>query len=131
MLVKKDITGMENNSITVKIRGMTFAWLLRLLRLTWQIHIEGLEHLEQFHAKEKHFLICFWHGKYVPIFPLLEGSDACVISSRSTRGSIISEICKNFGYQSIQIPDKPGRDSLRQMKKIILTVPFVIVINFK
>ncbi len=33
-----------------------------------------------------------WHGKYVPIFPLLEGYEACVISSRSERVGILRDL---------------------------------------
>lgn len=94
-------------------------WVLRLQRLTWRVHIEGREQLNRLYATNKRFLFCFWHGKYVPIFPLLEGHKACVVSSRSERGSVIAAICRNFGYQSTQIPDRPSRDSLRLMGEVL------------
>jgi len=96
------------------------SWLLRLQCRTWRPRIEGREHLIRLYAAHKPFLLCFWHGKYVPIFPLLEGYDACVVSSRSERGSVIGEICKNFGYRNTRIPDKPSRDSLRLMGAAII-----------
>jgi len=99
----------------IKFKGRILYWLLRLQRWTWRVHIEGREHLTQLYAGNKRFLFCFWHGKYVPLFPLLKGYQACVVSSQSERGSVIAEICRNFGYQSAQIPDQPGRDSLMLM----------------
>jgi lysophospholipid acyltransferase (LPLAT)-like uncharacterized protein len=71
--------------------------------------------MEQLYSKGTPFLLCFWHGKYVPIFPLLERYEACVISSKSIRGSIIAEICRRFGYQSAQIPDRHGNRALMLM----------------
>lgn len=99
----------------IKLKGRILYWLLRLQRWTWRVHIEGRERLTQLYAGNKRFLFCFWHGKYVPLFPLLKGYQACVVSSRSERGSVIAEICRNFGYESAQIPDQPGRDSLMLM----------------
>jgi len=95
------------------------SWVLRLQRMTWRVHIEGRAQLDELYADEKRFLLCFWHGKYVPIFPLLEGCKACVVSSRSVRGSVIAEIGRNFGYQSAQMPDRPRRDALRLMGEVL------------
>ena len=103
----------------IKFKGWMLSWVLRLQRMTWRIHIEGRENLDRLYADEKHFLLCFWHGKYVPIFPLLEGCKACVVSSRSVRGSVIAEIGRNFGYQSAQMPDRPSRDSLRLLGEVL------------
>ncbi|NOY87328.1 MAG: hypothetical protein GXP52_08520 [Deltaproteobacteria bacterium] len=103
----------------IKFKGWMLSWVLRLQRMTWRVHIEGRENLDRLYADEKRFLLCFWHGKYVPIFPLLEGCKACVVSSRSVRGSVIAEIGRNFGYQSTQMPDRPSRDSLRLMREVL------------
>ncbi|MDA3903311.1 MAG: hypothetical protein PF441_07695 [Desulfuromusa sp.] len=106
----------------VKLKGKIFYWGLRSQYLTWRIQIQGREHLDQLYTDKKRFLLCFWHGKYIPIFPLLEGYEACVVSSQSKRGSIITEICRNFGFQSTQIPDQPRRDSLKLFNKILTEV---------
>ncbi|MGE4584296.1 MAG: lysophospholipid acyltransferase family protein [Sphaerochaeta sp.] len=101
----------------ITTKGRLFAALLRLVRKTWRVRIEGREYLDQYYQNDKRCLIGFWHGKYVPIFPLLEGYEACVITSLSTRGSIIGEICRSFGYQNAQIPDEPQLDTFKQMLK--------------
>lgn len=105
-------------NITVQLEAKILAWLLRLQCSTWRVHTRGREHIERLYAdQEKRFLLCFWHGEYVPLSPLLEGYKVCVISSLSNRGAVIAEICKNFGYESILIPDKPSRDLLRDLEK--------------
>ncbi len=111
--------GMEKRGVFIKLKGLLFAWVLRLQRLTWRICFQGREHLDRLYSTENPFLLCFWHGKYVPIFPLLEGYQACVVSSLSERGSVIAEICGNFGYQSAQIPDQPGSGALTLMGKVL------------
>lgn len=114
-----DPVDMEKHSIFIKLKGFLSAWILRLQRLTWRVRFEGREHVDRLYSTESRFLICFWHGKYVPIFPLLEGYEACVISSQSKRGSVITEICGNFGYQSAQIPDRPGSGALTIMEEAL------------
>jgi len=113
---------MEKFYSVIELKGLLFAWVLRLQRLTWRVRIKGREHLDRLYNTENCFLLCFWHGKYVPIFPLLEGYKACVISSQSVRGDIIAEICRIFGYQSAQVPDQPRRGSLKLMREILANV---------
>ncbi|MGB5446257.1 MAG: hypothetical protein WBM99_12200 [Psychromonas sp.] len=103
---------MGRRSVVIKVKGLIFSWLLRLLRRTWRVHIEGIERLDRMHADNKRILFCFWHGKYVPIFPIMDGYQACVITNQSNRGNVIDQICRNFGYQSVQIPVQPRHKSL-------------------
>ena len=111
--------GMGKRGVFIKLKGILLAWSLRSQRLTWQVRFEGRRHLNQLYNKGIPFLLCFWHGIYVPIFPLLEGYKACVISSKSNRGSIIAEICGRFGYQSVQIPDHQGNGALVLMREAL------------
>lgn len=109
--------GVGKNGARVRFKGWMLSWLLRLQCGTWRAHIEGRQHLDLLYAGNKRFLLCFWHGKYAPIAPLLEGYQLCVITNHSNRGNVITEICRNFGYKSVQIPDQPQQESLRLMKK--------------
>ncbi len=96
-----------------------FTWLLRMLRYTWRVHFINTEDMERLYSGNKQFVVCFWHGKYVPVFPLLEGYHATVISNQSARGHIIAEIRHGFGYQAALLPDKAGRESLAVMSDIL------------
>lgn len=104
-----------DHSKNISVKGLLFASMMRLVRKTWRVRIEGRAYLDQYYENESRCLIGFWHGKYVPIFPLLEGYEACVITSLSTRGSILSDICRSLGYQNAQIPDEPKLDAFRQL----------------
>lgn len=111
--------GMVKHSASIKLKGLSFAWFLRSQRLTWQICFQGRDRLDRLYSMGNPFLLCFWHGKYVPIFPLLEGYRACVVRSLSTRGSVIAEICRNFGYQSAQISDRPKDGALKAFREVL------------
>ncbi|MBM9519096.1 DUF374 domain-containing protein [Desulforhopalus vacuolatus] len=106
----------------IQVKGALMARVLRWQRQTWQVHFAGREHLDRLCGTKRRFLVCFWHGNYVPIFSLLEGYEACVLSSQSMRGSVIAEICENFGYKSALIPDRPGRGSLKCMVEVLSEV---------
>ena len=84
---------MGKDKMMIKFKGLILSEVLRLQRRTWRVSMQGREHLDRLYADQKRFLLCFWHGKYVPIFSLMEGYQACVLSSRSERGSVIAEIC--------------------------------------
>ena len=104
-----------DHSKDISVKGFLIASFSRLLRKTWRVHIEGQDYLDGYYTNGRRCLIGFWHGKYAPIFPLLEGYDALVITSLSTRGSILGEICRSFGYKNAQIPDEPKLDSFKQL----------------
>jgi len=108
---------MGKNEFMIQFNSRILSLLLRLQRLTWRIHIEDVEQLDRLYTDNKQFLFCFWHGKYIPIFPILEGYRASVITNRSKRRNIIAEISKNFGYDSIRIPDKPHHGALPLIEK--------------
>lgn len=118
-------TGMNicEGQLKPRIEGWGLSRLLRFQRLTWRVHIEGLGRLKQLYSKGEPFLLCFWHGKYVPILPLFEGYKACVITSLSDRGDVIAEICRHFGYQCMQIPDHGRDESLRLMERTLSGFP--------
>ncbi|WP_457554153.1 lysophospholipid acyltransferase family protein [Desulfobacula sp.] len=102
-----------------RIKGKIFSSLLRLQGRTWQVHVDGLDYLDQLYFNKNRFLICLWHGKYVPVFALLEGYNALVVTNRSTRGNVIAEVCRNFGYQTTRIPDQSGQGAFDFMAKAL------------
>jgi lysophospholipid acyltransferase (LPLAT)-like uncharacterized protein len=110
---------MEKYSASITLKGFMFAWILRLQRLTWRVCFQGREHLDRLYGSENKFLLCFWHGKYMPIFPLLEGYEAYVLSNLSKRGAVIAEICRNFDYHVAQIPNESKGGTLQIMEALL------------
>jgi lysophospholipid acyltransferase (LPLAT)-like uncharacterized protein len=100
-------------------KGRIFSSLLRLQSRTWQVRVDGRDYLDRLYFSKERFLICFWHGKYVPVFSLLEGYKALIVTNQSVRGNVISEICRNFGYQTTRIPDQSGQGALNFMGKAL------------
>jgi len=80
--------------------------------------MDGMETLRAFYDGKTPFILCFWHGNYIPVLPLFEGFKATVLTSRSDRGDILAQICTCFGYDSIQIPDHGGKASLKLMERL-------------
>ncbi|WP_319476919.1 DUF374 domain-containing protein [Marispirochaeta aestuarii] len=109
----------EKSSRFTRLKGFLLAELLRLLRRSWRISIINKEVLDNLYEENTPFLLFFWHGNYAPVFPILEGYKAAVISSRSERGSVIAEVCLNFGYQSALLSDRPSREAFDQMRRIL------------
>jgi len=96
--------------------GWLWAALLRLQALTWRKRVVGLERFAALRAAGHRVVVLFWHGKYVPLFALVRVPGACIFTSRSFRGDVISEICRRFGLHAVEIPDHGGDESLDLMR---------------
>ncbi len=102
-----------------RMLGRIWAWALRLRSATWRIEVEGWGRFEQMFARREKLLLTFWHGKYIPLFVLFRHHSACVFASESSRGNVIAEICRRFGYDCVKIPDH-GRDRSLELMRAAL-----------
>jgi lysophospholipid acyltransferase (LPLAT)-like uncharacterized protein len=102
-----------------RLLACLYAWLLRLQAATWRTEIEGLERLDGRLARGERTLVTCWHGKYVPLLPLLRGREACVFTSQSFRGEIIAGICQHFGYACVQLPRHARDQALALMRQAL------------
>lgn len=102
-----------------RLLGILWAWLLRLQAATWRVRREGTEELDRAFAEGRGLLIGMWHGKYVPLFVLLRRYEGVAFTSRSRRGRVIAEICRNFGYRSVELPDRGREASLELMRRAL------------
>jgi lysophospholipid acyltransferase (LPLAT)-like uncharacterized protein len=100
-----------------RLLGAAAAGLLTLWSSTWRIRCLGLEHLDVLQDQGRRTLVLFWHGKYPPLFPLLRGRRACVLTNRSFRGRIIGQICRLFGYTALNLPEEPGKKFLLALRQ--------------
>jgi lysophospholipid acyltransferase (LPLAT)-like uncharacterized protein len=109
----------RKHSPSVRLVAWLVSLVLRMLKTSWRIDIEGIEHLQQALAGSKKALAVFWHGKYIPLFPLLAGYSACVFSSASFRGDVIAEVARRFGFRACQIADGGHEDSFELMRRAL------------
>jgi len=65
---------------------------------------EQLGKLDRYVAEGHQVLAVFWHGKYLPLFPLAKDTHAVVITVNSFRGRVIAAICRWFGYRPVLLP---------------------------
>lgn len=106
-----------------RLMGFIWAVFLRALCATWIKRYQGFEAIDESRRQGHKMMLCFWHGKYLSIFALCRwlwiekrGESACVFTSRSARGEVISEICRHFGLDCIQIPDRGRKLSYQLMR---------------
>lgn len=91
-------------SIAVWMVSSAFIVILRLWSAALRKETSQLEKLDRYVAEGHQVLAVFWHGKYLPLFPLARGKHAVVITVQSFRGRVIGEICKAFGYRPVLLP---------------------------
>jgi lysophospholipid acyltransferase (LPLAT)-like uncharacterized protein len=107
----------EANSprLLVRLRAWLFCAILGLLHRSWRREAAGLDRLDGLIEEGERVLVTFWHGKYLPLFTMLQGRQGCTFSSRSLRGEVIREICRRFGYECLAIPEHAGDQALSLM----------------
>lgn len=81
--------------------------ILRAWCASWRKDVTDLERLDRFLAEEERVLVAFWHGKYFPLFVLLEGRAGTVLVGRSFRGEVIARLCRRFGF-GVEFVSSPG-----------------------
>jgi len=106
-------------ALGARLLGWLWATMLRLQALTWRKQIVGLDRFAALRAAGYRVIVLFWHGKYVPLFALVRVPGACIFTSRSFRGDVISEICRRFGLCAVEIPDRGGDASLELMRAAV------------
>lgn len=100
----------------VRLLGSVGAFLLRLLCRTWRKRLLGVDRLDKRIAAGQRTLVLFWHGTYVPLFALLCGRQACILTNRSLRGQVIARISQKFGFDTLGLPEEAGRRFLAALR---------------
>lgn len=91
-------------SIGVRLVSGAFVAILRMWSASLRKDTGQLDRLDRYLAEGHQVVAVFWHGKYLPLFPLAKGRNAVVITVNSFRGRVIGEICKRFGYRPVLLP---------------------------
>ena len=60
---------------------------------------------------------CAGMATYVPLFTLLRGRPACILTNSSLRGQVIAQISRRFGYAALELPDEQGRRFLAALRR--------------
>jgi len=102
-----------------RLLGAIGAFLLRLWCLTWRKRLVGVEHLDACISDGQPTLVLFWHGCYLPLFALLRGRPACILTNNSLRGQVIVQISQRFGYAAMALPDEVGRQFLAELRQVL------------
>lgn len=98
------------SSLPARGIAAVFAVLLRVAKASWHWEIVGQDIMRDALDRQERLLVAFWHGKYISLFPLLEGFDACILTSRSFRGEVIAALSRRFGYHCIFLVGQHGRE---------------------
>jgi lysophospholipid acyltransferase (LPLAT)-like uncharacterized protein len=108
------VTTKRHDRLRARLYGWSLSLVLWLLWATWRVESDEIRRVDELLRKNA-LIVCFWHGKYIPLFILLRNHDACVFSSDSFRGLVIGTICRHFGYRSVLIPEE-GEEAYLRMR---------------
>lgn len=104
--------GRPGRRIAVIVIAQVWALAMRTWRATWRMDVSERARLDALLAAGQPVVAVFWHGNNLPLFPLLAGRRALVVTSQSFRGAIIAGIARAFGYQARQVGAAPHSTGL-------------------
>jgi len=107
------------SDLIIRFLGFLTASLLRTLSATWRVKQKQLERLDQGLIEGERFLVIFWHGKYLPLFPLLRGREGCIFTTFSFRGLVIRDLCRRLGYTCLTLPQNHGMQRMSDMQQAL------------
>lgn len=97
--------------LAVAVCAFIWAAALNGWRASWRLDAREAERLDAEIASGTALVALFWHGNYLPLFPVMAGHGALVASSRSFRGAVIAAIARRFGFRSVQVGPATGKAS--------------------
>lgn len=96
--------------VFARFLGTAIAFAYQLWSASWSMDRTELARLEALTSAGEGVILVFWHGKFLPMFALLEGQDVAVFTSEGFRGIVISRISRRFGFVPSILP-QGGRGS--------------------
>lgn len=93
--------------------------ILRAWHASWRKDMQQVGRLDELLHGPSPVLVAFWHGKYLPLFALLEGRRATVIAGDSFRGDVIARLSRRFGHEVVLIPTGPESGSSTDLEAIL------------
>ena len=96
-----------------------FEAILRVMYGSWRKDVSQVDRLDQLLSGPDRLLILFWHGKYFPLFPMLEGRQVTVFVAPSFRGEVIAGLCRRFGYSASMLPGQSRSEALEWMRTVM------------
>jgi lysophospholipid acyltransferase (LPLAT)-like uncharacterized protein len=76
--------------------------LLRLLAMSWRIHVLHPEHERGARAHGKPVIFAFWHGRLLPLLWWHRAQGIHVVISEHGDGEIIARIAEGLGYRTVR-----------------------------
>jgi lysophospholipid acyltransferase (LPLAT)-like uncharacterized protein len=91
--------------VAESLRDRLTAWLvprlgylyIRLLRATMRIEYRGAESLERARERSEHYILAFWHSRWVMMPYVYPGSRIVVLISRHRDAQMLGRILERFG----------------------------------
>ncbi|MCG6122918.1 MAG: hypothetical protein MEP57_09500 [Microvirga sp.] len=96
-----------------------FEAMLRAMYGSWRKDVSQVDRLDQLLSGPDRLLILFWHGKYFPLFPMLEGRQVTIFVAPSFRGEVIAGLCRRFGYTASMLPGQSRNEALEWMRTVM------------
>lgn len=96
--------------------GSLLARGLSLLAASWRVEGVDLLRLEIEKWSGTPLFVAFWHGKYLPLLVLLQGTRANILIGEGFRGELIGAICRSFGFSPVLLPHHDKCEAVTRMR---------------
>ncbi|MCX5750762.1 MAG: DUF374 domain-containing protein [Candidatus Saganbacteria bacterium] len=102
----------------IRFAGFILYWTIFLINKTMRITPLNDAHYHNLKNKGQNIIFIFWHQASFCLLYLYRGQKACIITSKSMRGEILTSAAQRFGYRMERIEEEGGKTSER-MRSLI------------
>lgn len=82
---------------------------IKLIERTSKVEFENKELV--FTENGDKYLAVFWHENSYCLYPTLRGLGVAVITTSNKRGDYIANMCREYGYKPLRVPDEARADN--------------------
>ncbi|MCL5019557.1 MAG: lysophospholipid acyltransferase family protein, partial [Patescibacteria group bacterium] len=108
------------NQFRAIVSGLILSIVIRLLKLTLRIEIEGKEYVEDAKRQGKGIIYVFWHGQMLVPMMVHTGLGVPVMVSKHADGELIAYVLRFLGYSLVRgSSTRGGRKALIEMTHLL------------
>ena len=103
-----------------RLGGAIARWVVSLLGLTWRVHVDGSEHLQELRRHHRPFAFALWHRHLLPLVWYHRGDPTSLVVSEHHNGGYLARAARGWGYRLIRgSSTRGGVWALRRMLRVL------------
>jgi lysophospholipid acyltransferase (LPLAT)-like uncharacterized protein len=105
------------NWLYLKVYPPILEFMIRIIYATLRVRVIGEEKILELKKQNRRIVYAVWHGRHFLVIPILRNKDISVLTSTSRDGTLLADILKRFGFNTI-----PGSSHKSPVRALLTSI---------